>query len=240
MRQISWTSLPRTLDSEVPCSIGKVQATFIQDRGLISHAICGTSTSRVSQGGSLFRPLLKPQSSFQFSLPTELKSSRAPSTWQFQRYLQCTATRNRWQRRRVPANSRSVLLGVALEKTPLGLPNTDFSCPNGIVDCHIELHSFLPLFSHLHISPDFYGFQDVENCGALLPLLGELVWVRSLSLRSSPPGKTDAQQIPLAILHTKRTRQCPLRHRKSLHGLKSLCLREMSQSHAPTVGGGSW
>jgi hypothetical protein len=127
----------------------------------------------VSQGGSLFRPLLKPQSSFQFSLPTELKSSRPPSTWQFQRNLQCTATRNRWQRPPSPSNSRSMLLGVALDKTPLGLPNTDFSCPNRIVDWHIELHSFLHLFSDLHIIPDFYGLQDVENYGALLPLLGE-------------------------------------------------------------------
>jgi hypothetical protein len=82
-----------------------------------------------------------------------------------------------------PSNSRSVLLGAALEETPLGLPNTDFSCPNGTVECHQELHSFSHLFSDLHISPDFYGLQDVENDGALLPLVGDLVWVRSLSLR---------------------------------------------------------
>jgi hypothetical protein len=105
-----------------------------------------------------------------------------------------------------PSNSRSVLLGVALEETPLGLPNTDFSCPNGIVERHIELHSFFHSFSDLHISPDFYGLQDVENYGALLPSIGDLVWVRSLSFRfvSTRQDGWMSNKIPLAILHTKR------------------------------------
>jgi hypothetical protein len=105
-----------------------------------------------------------------------------------------------------PSNSRSVLLGVALEETPLGLPNTDFSCPNGIVERHIELHNFFHSFSDLHISPDFYGLQDVENYGALLPSIGDLVWVRSLSFRfvSTRQDGWMSNKIPLAILHTKR------------------------------------
>jgi hypothetical protein len=127
-----------------------------------------------------------------------------------------------------PSNSRSVLLGVALEETPLGLPNTDFSCPNGIVERHIELHSFFHSFSDLHISPDFYGLQDVENYGALLPSIGDLVWVRSLSFRFV--STRQVQQNTSCHFTHKEARQCPLQHRKSLHGLKSLYLREMSQS----------
>jgi len=135
---------------------------------------------RVCKGG---RPLLKPQSSFQFSLPTELKSSRPPSNMAFSKVPAVYGHSESLGAPPSPSNSRSVLLGVALEETPLVLPNTDFSCPNGIVECHIELHSFFHLFSDLHISPDFYGLQDVENYGALLPLVGDLVWMRSLSLR---------------------------------------------------------
>jgi hypothetical protein len=65
MQQVSWTILLRALNSEVPRSIGKVQATFIHDRGPISHAVCGnlTSTSASLQGWEA-----PPQASIQLSI----------------------------------------------------------------------------------------------------------------------------------------------------------------------------
>jgi hypothetical protein len=68
-----------------------------------------------------------------------------------------------------PSNSRSVLLGVALEETPLGLPNTDFSCPNGIVECHIELHSFFHLFQISTSVPTFMISKMLETTELSFP-----------------------------------------------------------------------
>jgi hypothetical protein len=123
----------------------------------------------------------KPQSSFQFSLSTDLLSSRLPSACNFRGTCSVgplgIAGNN--------AESQQlalVLLGAASRETAR-LAQHRYLVP--------KQRSGMP--QRAPQSP-VYGFgsphqsrllclQDVEKYGALLPLIGDLVWARSLSLR---------------------------------------------------------
>ena len=91
----------------------KLHSSTIEVQSHMRYAVTLRVPLRVCKGG---RPLLKPQSSFQFSLPTELKSSRPPSNMAFSKVPAVYGHSESLGAPPSPSNSRSVLLGVALER----------------------------------------------------------------------------------------------------------------------------
>jgi hypothetical protein len=183
MRQISWTNLPRTLNSD----------------GMRYEYLC--ESARVGRS-------LGPASSLNPAFNSAFQRSWSPPALPAHGNFKGTCRVRPLGIAGCAAESQQLALGATWRgprRDTARLAQHRFLMPKRNRGMPHRAPQFLSFVSDLHVSPNFYDLQDVGNYGALLPLIGDLVWVRSLSFRFVSTRQDGCPtKIPLAILHTKR------------------------------------